>query len=497
MGTDTRQIARIAALTGIIACGTLSSRQPAHAGIPPEVPSRRTSQVFAPYYFQLGENGESVFLVSAYGGHGPRCQEYSVSLDYLETEEPSPYPTVTLNNFIELLQTPAGIAYITGHANIDVLAVEAYRDRAFADGRRAYYELQHIAEPGELVVGEVGIIEGSPKLYAIAVTEGFISRHLAEHSLVHVQACDSLGLSQAFIGSQHKVRNFVGMSGEIPGGQLFGSIGYDIATKIYRNMCGASNDSGQYTNLPFGQAVGLAQSQVYNFMSYRSDSAAPNADNMRLYIAPRLVFADATQDVDGNNSFSKSLYHYQFGSAYPYNPGNTSNYPGQLGEKGIAGTGPIRIALRFSEPMDAGWDQLKVQLRFSDGTTQDITGNWASAILPNDNWSATTILPSNAPDGEVKVAVRARKVQCGPGMDTALQELDTDGDGTSTAGTYDTQVSFPIADPCFLVERKKLIFSDFAAKAHLKPGSYDIHNRKTHALSVTAARPHPTTGAAS
>jgi hypothetical protein len=103
--------------------------------------------------------------------------------------------------------------------------------------------------------------------------------------------------------------------------------------------------------------------------------------------------------------------------------------------------------------MDATWTGFQVQLRFSDGTTQDVTanGNWGTAILANDNWSATFSLPANPPSGKVVVAVRARKIQCEPDLDVSNQELDISGSGSSTAGTYDQTTNFPIKPWLFVV----------------------------------------------
>ena len=118
------------------------------------------------------------------------------------------------------------------------------------------------------------------------------------------------------------------------------------------------------------------------------------------------------------------------------------DYPGPAVVPGVAKTGPLRIKLGFSEPMDP--DFIQVQLRFSDGSIQDISSNgrWDSQVLPNDRWTNTTTLPSNAPDGKVIVAVRARKIPCGSAQDTTNQELDTTGSGSSTIPSWDISVDF-------------------------------------------------------
>jgi hypothetical protein len=120
---------------------------------------------------------------------------------------------------------------------------------------------------------------------------------------------------------------------------------------------------------------------------------------------------------------------------------------------GIAGTGPVLINLRFSEPMDTtaqgSGGIFDVQLQFADGTTQDVTsgGQWRTNALPNDSWTVTTTLPSPAPVGKVVVSVRARKVICSPELDVNSQELDTTGSGNSAPPSYDVSETFSVGNP--------------------------------------------------
>jgi hypothetical protein len=45
------------------------------AEVPPEIPSSRTSQIFSPFFFGFGDDGESVFT-----SQGPHCLGYSVEV---------------------------------------------------------------------------------------------------------------------------------------------------------------------------------------------------------------------------------------------------------------------------------------------------------------------------------------------------------------------------------------------------------------------------------
>jgi len=456
-----KSVVNVGAMVGLILVGALS----ASATVPPELPTQRTTEVFSPYDFQSGGSGENVFAASSFDTYGPACLQYQETFSYIQATPPNPFPSVTVDNFYTLLTTPAGIFFIATHTNLQAqAAVEPYYSLPFVLAKINYYQLRTPAAgqapimTGDLIPVSVDVGGSTTPIYGIAVTNSFINRVLTQHSLVDFYGCDSIvhangpaGSTGGFIDSQHRTRVFVGNTAECP----LSNTGFDLTSFIFGNMSGVRNDAtGNFGNVAVSAAVVKAQSTVFNYATYRTDSFPNDPSNLRLYNAPRIVYSAVNQDSVGDGSFSNSLYSYpptgSSLSSYPYNPDTASafqntDYPGPAGTSGYAKSGPVRINLRFSEPMDATWTGFQVQLRFSDGTTQDVTanGNWGTAILANDNWSATFSLPANPPSGKVVVAVRARKIQCEPDLDVSNQELDISGSGSSTAGTYDQTTNFP------------------------------------------------------
>jgi hypothetical protein len=141
---------------------------------------------------------------------------------------------------------------------------------------------------------------------------------------------------------------------------------------------------------------------------------------------------------------------------------------------------------------------------------KDIDGK---SIEENGTTNATTILidatdPTSAGQPVASGIYRVWLTQTAGGTFSSTNTFAGSPDGTTgphlvqlpsiaglTDGTYVvaacdglghyTQVSSHMADPYFSVGREKLICSAFSAKTHQKSGLCDIHNRKTHALSVT------------
>jgi hypothetical protein len=97
----------------------------------------------------------------------------------------------------------------------------------------------------------------------------------------------------------------------------------------------------------------------------------------------------------------------------------------------------------------------EVQLKFSDGSTQDVSGSWSQTEFPNDSWTGTASFSSGFAQGNIIVGVRARRALCGSGLDTGVQELDTTGSGQSGGSpSWDTSTSFIVGDAQFLVENR-------------------------------------------
>lgn len=438
-------------LVALLVCMALT---PASAVVPPEVPHQRSWEAFAPFFFAFTDNGESVFT-----GGGPACQGYS-NANYFHQDSPpvSGVPATTgLRQFIQALQKPSGLLLVDSHGDPQgPIAVEAFSAddvQGLADARAALAKDTDPASGLGVTANDLLIerVVDVPRYWVLGVQTSFVQRILAEHAITYGTNCFGTSSASAFVNSSGKVRDYLAFSADVYTGQLFfPNDGSAVAQTVFNNMGGIQKDGGFFANIPMSAAVPLAQSLVSGLSPTYDSSRSPDPRNMRLYNAPRIVIADVTQDTAGDSSFSYSLYHYQFATTYPYNPSDTTDYPGAAGTSTFAKTGPLKIQLRFSEPMDPFWSSFQVQLRFADGTTQDITsgGSWDAVQLPNDSWSTTTTLPAGH-DGKVVVAVRARKLLCG-GQDVNNQELDTSGSGSSTAGTYDTSVNSAI-------ERRPLI----------------------------------------
>jgi hypothetical protein len=102
------------------------------ASVPPEIPQERTMQIYSPFYESFGESGENIFLNNG-----------SVSnLRYLPTDaginiynyEPSSIEHVgDLQKFITLMETPAGITFLSTHGMPERFVVEGYPGTCDAD----------------------------------------------------------------------------------------------------------------------------------------------------------------------------------------------------------------------------------------------------------------------------------------------------------------------------------------------------------------------------
>jgi hypothetical protein len=416
----------------------------AAASVPPEVPQNRNYEIFsaviylstAPTYF-----GEDVVASG-----GPSCLGYSQVYDFRQTLPPSLVPTARLDQYKQILQTSAGIYYAVSHGvPTRDFAVEIYQPGAAganaAEAARNAYVNNRVAQVGDIYVYQTS--DGANAIWArgALIQKSQMLANATHDISLHI-GCHSFDAALAFVNSKHLVRNFAGSNQDILL-DVYPSHPYDIANAVFNNMAGIRDDIGEgYKNATFAAGV-LAAMKVYAPTNLQSDTAPPiPAASMRLYNAPRIVLSDVDQDVNGDSSYSRQLYHYNPYPTYPYNPNGTSPYPGPAGESTISdSSASIRIAFQFSEPMDTSWGNFVVELRFSDSTTQSVSGSWSTTELTDDTWTGT-VTPTK--EGQITVAVRARKKVCGSGLDTNNQELDTDGDGVSIANSHDTSTAFAV-----------------------------------------------------
>ncbi|MBI5622279.1 MAG: hypothetical protein HY924_00725, partial [Elusimicrobia bacterium] len=427
-------------LTGLLAGSASGS-------VPPEIPELRTSEIFSPYFFSIGDNGSSEIQ---YGG--PLQQGYWVTQSLVQTAEPTTSrPAVGLQQFIQLLESPAGILFFETHGWTNNMLVEAYSDEASALGA-----MQQYIQSGTVQADEV--IYKSYDRYAIAVTPIFITRKLkAKHGLVYAMKCQ-FDWWPVWIDRGY-VRAYVGFGGEVTIGT-----GLGVTQKIFGNMAGIRNDLGSYFNAPLNSAIDAAQVGFSPEIRIKPEAVAPDASSMRLYNAPRIVMADLRQDTDADGSFDKELYHFVFGrDIYPYNKndaGDWLDYPSQ-GEKRdgqIAGQGPLKLVVRFSEPMKAEAGTVPAVLIPAGGGTEiSLTpeggyNGWSSVHMPDlslyDTWTGRLASLEGVADGEARIGVQGTHKPAGAGLDSHNQGMDLDGDGQSFPPTArDTSVAFEKISP--------------------------------------------------
>jgi len=374
---------------------------------------------------------------------GPHLLGYTDAGISMQSSEPTIGGTLnaTLSKLIQFLQAPAGILFISTHGGENstvggFIAVEAYPGtadghQAAVDARAAYINAG-IIDASEMYVGDAG------GYTVLNVTSAFLQRKVGNHSIVFVAACYSSALGDAFINSNHQVRNFIGVSGRA--GIDWFSDGRAIGQVLFNDMAGTRNDGGVYRNQSIAAAFPYVQAAVSAATLFQ-DGAAPSAGNLRLYNAPRIVKAQVTQDMDDDGTYEHSLYSLDFGN-YPYNPGNSTDYPsGGSPTSGVGGSKPIKVLLHFSARMNNNFSDFYVNLLGSDGTRVNIPGTWSSGYFTNDTWSGTVNIPENFPDGETRIAVRAKRISASD-SDFYNQELDLDGDGSSALGAESTSVNF-------------------------------------------------------
>jgi Tol biopolymer transport system component len=180
-------------------------------------------------------------------------------------------------------------------------------------------------------------------------------------------------------------------------------------------------------------------------------------DSVKLYNSPRVVGLAAGFTAEESPipflcyqyGYTLSGFGYAVPPDYPYNPGNNTDYPGNLAAARLraAPVGvevPIRIL--FSSPMDTDADSFHVYLRAAehDDTVTCVTDEWNSDVFDNQEWVGHVVIPVDWPVDEAQVPesaivyVDARDAFKGDINST----LDTDGDGDSEG--WDTNHRFAV-----------------------------------------------------
>ena|GEM_PF-2193313 len=429
----------------------------ASASVPPEVPGQRTSRIFSPFYFTFGDMGESIFDV----GGALNQQGYFLARKFVDGAAPTiTNPTGGLDNFMQILAAPTGVLLMASHGGTENIMVEAYPDTD--EGRlAALAAIQAYITDGTVNSDEIGLYRVSEgvQYWGISVKPIHFTRRMDTiHSIVYAASCYSYNLWPAFTDRQY-VRDYISFEGEVY--PHLGD-GLDVAKALFENMAGVRNDLGSYSNQTLQSLLPTAQAAIDRWwfpspqIRISKDAALPEAGDIRLYNAPRIVMADLREDSDSDGTYENHPYQFVFGNdQYPYNPGNSSDYPSAgTVTKSAYKNGPIEIVLRFSEPMRILYPDFHVNLIPPGGgtpipfTEYGGQGGWSNQNLPDpnafDTWTGHLSLPSDIPDGEARINVRASHQIVLPGLDLQNQELDLDGDGSSATGDEDSSIRFVI-----------------------------------------------------
>ena len=414
-----------------------------YATVPPEVPEQKTIQIFSPFYFDIKDNGEEVFLEG-----GPKLRGYKVLSPKIQRDAPTTErPAVNLETFLELLKQPAGIMMIGTHGEPTRLSVEAYaggkegKDKVEA-AIASYYQAHQ-----DWPIGLVPVcipISGSKdkdidcfnypekaKYWAIAVEPSFIDgiiKGIKKRDIIYSAGCHSYEFWEN-VENKSFVRNIAAFYGQISFYKyvfeyLFSSDGYKSADIIFNGMSGIKELGGLYQNFSIGHTISFAQAEVRQ-TSLLVNAKPPPAGNMRLYNAPRIIKVVILQE-------GKTIYSYDFA---PYNNDNVTNYPfGVKPSSQTAKPGEFTIKLIFSEPMQTNFQDFYVKFKsnYREEEAELKTMGWLSSNFTNDTWIGSGTLEESAnPKETITLAVNARRQAIAPDKDTANQRLDTDGDGYS------------------------------------------------------------------
>jgi len=216
-----------------------------YAAVPPEIPEQKTIQIFSPFYFDIKDNGESVFVKG-----GPNLLGYEVIAPEIQTDAPTTErPAVNLETFLELLKQSAGIMMIGTHGWDNKICAEAYEytDSGYdkAGKARESYKAKFGINPKDMT--QIIRVELKPVAWAVCVTPKFMNNHVkpANYAIVYNAACHSYNFWENVLDKRF-ARNIVGFDGSITfyRGGLFPSESdaYKVADIIFNGMSGRKEE---------------------------------------------------------------------------------------------------------------------------------------------------------------------------------------------------------------------------------------------------------------
>lgn len=348
----------------------------------------------------------------------------------------------------------------------------------FADDRRQLYIDAGIILADEL---ELKHDDGVCILRAKPI---FVTRRLtAAHGIVHGMFCESAEQWPVWV-DRHMTRNYVSYADKVfKTSKKFATFLYTNGLQrtqyVFENMAGVRNDLGSYGNQTIAAGVSAANANILapipDPVRVYSDSNLPDASQMRLYNAPRVVFSDVQEDSERNGVYSNAVRRFAIGGGvYPHNSG--ADYPsGGSVSNGTYYSGSLQVALKFAEPMQVTYSDFHVNfIPPGGGTPVALTpvggeNGWTSTSLPNarlfDTWTGRLAsLPTNIQEGEAKIGIRAARQFAPPGLDRGNQELDITGSGSSVIGNEDTSIRFQVVRtlPDLLVQSNEGILGLYA-----------------------------------
>lgn len=228
---------------------------PAAAAVTPEIPVKRTTQVYSPFQFSFGDSGETIFENSGSVG----LLGYTSIKRVYDYEPTATAHTGDLRSFMNFIQTPAGVLFLVSHGNVDNIMVEAYppTPEGFA---QATTTIQGYLDDNVVASEDIGWsqVSDGKQYYGISVTADFFIKYFAAHGIVYGGFCNSTGLSSAIMGSD-SVRDYVGFDGEI-----YYNLhdGLKAAGAIFENMSGARTENGSYANHSIESVIPIAQNDI-------------------------------------------------------------------------------------------------------------------------------------------------------------------------------------------------------------------------------------------
>ena len=291
-------------------CLTLS-----FAVVHPEIPKKRTSVVFSPFDWQFPDAGENVIK-----REGPAALKY-LTVDMSDEAPPIPDNQVaTVELFLEELAGNAGIFFIVSHGSTDLIAVESYQESNLPEANNRARQLRELysATTSQIGVFSVSKIDGVSG-FTIALSKDFIANRVGDHGIVQFVSCFSDSFRDTIIKDGGAVRVFIGVQGLFFCGGETHAEGFLFSQALYNGMSGINSINGQFLNFPFDPVFTVAQGAVLNTnFTKKLDSTSPSPANLRLFNAPRLVFAELREDADQNGTYENLVYRFVFGhDIYP------------------------------------------------------------------------------------------------------------------------------------------------------------------------------------